>query len=234
MRCLSHGLFKALLLWAVLLGFCSPAMAQNWELARNVDGIKIYTRSVNGSEYQAFKAITKIRTSLKNLLAVMADTPSNCKWMHKCGKPTILKKVSYTERYIYQINYLPAPLWNRDIIMHTKATANKRGDEVIIRLKAAPEFCNTTKIQSCRNRDQKRSASNFVRITKAQGYYKLRKLSDRLVELTWQMHAEPGGDISGWMVNLNFLEIPLETLKGLKTHMRQLKIRKRKLRLARK
>jgi hypothetical protein len=34
------------------------------------------------------------------------------------------------------------------------------------------------------------------------------------------MHAEPGGDVFGWIANLNLVEIPFKTLKGLKSYAR--------------
>lgn len=218
MRLLAINALNAVLIVAVCLAWLSgrPASASNWKLVKNAGGIKVYTRPVRGSEYDAFKGVTRIRTSLENLLAVMADTSTNCEWMHRCGRPTVLKQVSFTDRYIYQINYLPAPLWNRDIIIHSIATANRRGDEVMIRLKAAPGFCDKHRLRACRNLDRRSAGREFVRISKARGLYRLRKLSSNLVEFTWQMHAEPGGDVAGWMSNLNIVEIPFETLKGLR------------------
>ncbi|MCP4934058.1 MAG: hypothetical protein GY927_07580 [bacterium] len=232
MRRLSISMLNAAMLLAVLLASYMPVGASEWRLAKNKGGIKIFIRPVQGSNYDAFKGVTKISTSFKKLLGVLADTPSNCRWMHQCGKPTILKQVSFKERYIYQINYLPAPLWNRDIIMHSKATINEKGDEVMVRLKAAPHFCEFKKLRSCRNLDQTRAGRDFVRITKAQGFYRLRKLSDSLVEVTWQMHAEPGGEVWGWMVNANLVEIPFETLKGLKSFIGRSKNKKIDLKLA--
>ena len=218
MRHFSINVLEALLIvMACIASFSAwPAVASEWKLARKADGIKVYTRPVRGSKYDAFKATTKIRTSLEDLIAVMADTSTNCKWMHRCGRPTVLKQVSFENRYIYQIKYFPAPFWHRDIIMHSIATANRRGDEVIIRLKAAPDFCDREKIPTCRNLDRLNAGREFVRITKAQGYYRLRKLSRSLVEFTWQMHAEPGGSVAGWMSQLSIVEIPFETLKGLR------------------
>ena len=196
---------KTIMVLAVCLASFSagPASASNWRLVKQTGGISIYTRSVMGSDFEAFKGVTRIETSFENLLAVRADTRNICKWMYRCGKPTVLKQVSFTNRYVYQINYLPAPFWNRDIIMHSVATANKRGDEVMIRLAAAPDFCDRRKLRACRNLDRRSASRKYVRITRATGFYRLRKLSDGLVEFTWQMHAEPGGDVNGWRSSMN-------------------------------
>lgn len=225
MRCFTLIAFLVVL----LAGNSSSVLASNWRLVKNSEGIKVYTRAVRGSGYEAFRGVTNLRASFKSLLAIMADTRNNCKWMHKCGKPVILKQVSFTERYIYQVNYLPAPFWNRDIIMHSLAKANKRGDVVTIKLRAVPSFCDKQKMAICRNLAQHRAGKKIVRVEKARGFFKIRKLSSEMVEVTWQMHAEPGGDVSGWMANLNLLEIPFETLKGLKSYVKANGNRKNKL-----
>lgn len=216
-HCTIHVLETLLMVVVCFTSFSAcPATASGWKLVRNADDIKVYTRPVRGSEFDAFKATTKIRTSLENLLAIMADTSTNCEWMHQCGKPAVLKQVTIANSYIYQVKYFPAPFHDRDVIIHYVAVVNKRGDEVMIRLKAAPGFCDQNRIPTCHDLDQRSTSRKFVRITKAQGYYRLRKLSDGLVEFTWQMHTEPGGSVTSWMSNLKIVEIPFETLRGLR------------------
>ncbi len=221
------------LIFGLAFGNISVAVAStktgNWQLVKNKDGIKIFTRAVKGSDYKAFRGVVKIQASFDNLLAIMADTRTNCQWMHQCGKPTVLRQVSFTERYIYQVNYLPAPLWNRDIIMHSIARANKRGDVVTIDLKAVPNYCDYRKLRACRKLSQRKAGERYVRIKQARGYFKLRKLSNALVEVTWQMHADPGGELYGWMANLNLVEIPFSTLKGLKNFVKKRKHKRTRL-----
>lgn len=232
MRCFVRCFAFLALIFIFLPSHYTMAQVSGWRLVANQDGIKVFTRVVKGSGYEAFKGVARVRANFKNLLAILADTRTNCKWMHECGKPTILKQVSFTERYIYQVNYLPAPLWNRDIIMHSVATANKKGDVVTIRLKAVPQFCDQLKLRTCRNLDQRGAGKNYVRIQKAAGFFQLRKLSNKLVEVTWQMHADPGGDVFGWMANLSLVDIPFKTLKGLKSYVKVRGNRKTRLKIA--
>lgn len=230
---------RCLLTTAVLAGLvaafmgATSARADDWRLVRDEDGVRVHMRREPGSPFQAFRASAKIRAPFERLLAVMADTPNNCLWMHGCGRSLVLKQLSLTERYVYQVNQVPAPLWPRDMIMHSRARINAARDEVTISLSAAPRFCDGEKLPACKGRDQQSAAADFVRIERAEGFYRLRKLDDNLVEVTWQMHAEPGGDISGWMADFGLADIPLKTLSALRNHTERLSGSKTRLDLAR-
>jgi hypothetical protein len=195
--------------------------AAEWQLARSEDGVRVYTRPERGSAYDAFRAVVTVRAPFESLLAVISDTPNNCRWMHGCDRSLVLAEVSLRERYVYQVNNVPAPLWPRDMIMHSKAAINAARDEVTISVEAAPRYCDTAPAAACAGRDRDSAARSFVRIERAEGFYRLRKLDAGQVEVTWQMHAEPGGDVAGWMANMSLTDIPLQTLAGLRRYAEQ-------------
>lgn len=205
--------------FVVLAG--APLEAAGWKLARSEEGVRVFTRPEPGSPYHAFRASVTIRAPFETLLAVMADTQGNCRWMHGCERTEVLSLVSFRERYVYQVNQSPPPLWPRDMIMHTRANINERGDEVTIRLAATPGFCDGSRVAACRGRDSKQSSRNFVRIGRAEGFYRLRRVDGERSEVIWQMHVEPGGDVSGWMANLALADMPLKSLSGLRRRVEE-------------
>jgi hypothetical protein len=58
--------------------------ADSWELVRDNDEVKVWTRDVDGSKIKAFRGETEIAAELTQLMAKMDDTPTDSRWMPQC------------------------------------------------------------------------------------------------------------------------------------------------------
>lgn len=84
-------------------------------------------------------------------------------------------------------------------------TYSRAGDDsVTIRVEAVPEYVPL--------RDGK------VRIPKANGQWKLEPNAEG-VNVTYQMHASPGGAIPSWLANQTVVDTPFGTLKALRSFL---------------
>ena len=70
---LQHIISK-LLVFVLLLSLFS-LKADDWELKRNKDGIKVYTRSIEESTFREFKAVSTLEGSITEIAAVIKDVP---------------------------------------------------------------------------------------------------------------------------------------------------------------
>lgn len=58
-----------------------------------------------------------------------------------------------------------------------------------------------------------------VRIPQANGQWKLVPSAEG-VNVTYQMHAVPGGSIPSWLANQTVVDTPYGTLKALRSHLK--------------
>ena len=112
----------------------------NWFLAKDQNGIEVYTREVKNKNVKEFKAVCKIKTSLESLCKLYYDMQHKPDWVFACESAKILKVISPTEKTIYIESYAPWPVKNRDVIINTVLTQNPETNEIIIKEIGIPDF----------------------------------------------------------------------------------------------
>ncbi|MCX4024610.1 START domain-containing protein [Endozoicomonas sp. SM1973] len=195
----------------LLLTLANISRANKWQQVKNKEGVKVYTRAIPGSEIHEFKGVTTINTSLASLIGVLDDVSACPQWVYQCTQPTLIQSVSFNERFVYQVNDFPFPSKNRDIILHAKLSQSPSTKAITIQLRAAPDFCHNNKKAICKQINK----SKLIRIKKSKGFYLIEPLTKNKIQITWQHHAEPGGDLPTWLVNNLITDTPFYTLKKL-------------------
>jgi len=195
---------KCLLLILLVL---IPFPESEWELKKNKDGIEVFTRSVNGSSFDEFKGITTIENcSLDTVLAVILDVKNYESLFPDCMNPKVLKQ----EGKFYNIHYIqvkaPWPVKNRDTVYEEKAVIDKNGKHAIVTLKPLPDFIV--------------EEEKFVRIREGYGFWEIEEDENGNVQVIYQFHGEPGGEIPAWLANSFVVTQPFETLVNLKNRLK--------------
>ena len=191
---------------AVALFISHVSLAEEpWLLAKDSDGIKVYVRDVSNSRLREFRGEIALTTNPERVLEVLQDVPSFYKWMPDIVTAESLK-VSDDERYHYLENAAPWPVSHRDGVYHfTYSRSNDSGTTVTtVRVEAVPDYLP--------------ARAGKVRIPRADGYWKLVATADG-VDVTYQMHADPGGSIPSWLANQTVVDTPFNTLKGLRHYL---------------
>jgi hypothetical protein len=192
------------ILWAVIL----PSIAESqWERVKNSNGIEVYVRSVSGSAIKEFKAITEVQSSISAVLALLDDTDSYTRWMHRCSEAKLLYKKNDYERIIYNVTSSPWPVDDRDIAVKSVISQNNKTAVVTITLTGLPEYIP--------------AKPKKVRMVKLNGYWMLEPLGNGKLRVTYRMHSEPGGSVPDTLVNSSLVDIPYNTLYNLKKMINQ-------------
>ena len=197
------------ILWSFL-----GAVHAEWELRKEEKGIRVYTRSVPGSQLRAFKGTVKIKASLASVLGVLDDTAACPEWVHRCKSGKVLERKSFTDVYTYKVTDMPFPTKDRDIVIHKVITQDPKSKAITIRNTAVPDF-----IPKTRN----------VRIEKSEGSYLLTPLPDGTVEVTWEQFSDPAGRIPRSLINSMIVNTPLLTLNRLRELAQTSKYQRAKL-----
>lgn len=189
-------------LMASLLAFSFCALAQEWTLSLNKDNIRVYTREVANSSLDEFKAECTINVSLSEVQEALLDADHHKDWS---AATTVSKVISRNGnvQYNYTVSDAPFPVSDRDSYM--KFTVTESEGQTRIDMVAVPTYGP--------------EKDDMVRIQKSQGFYLLEELGPNRTKVTYQLHAEPGGSIPGWLANSASTEVPYKSLKGLKEYL---------------
>lgn len=189
---------------SILLGSANAFAASHtaWNLKRSRDGIKVYTRQVPGSKYDAVKATMTVHTSLSALSALVRDTRECSKWQALCERAQAIKIISPEEMYVYQINKLPWPVSDRDVVALVKWHQNKKTLAVTMRAHA---------VTGVMPRQQ-----GLVRVTRAETRWTFMPAGHGMVKVTTEAHINPGGPIPAWVVNWLIVSSPYKTLSNMR------------------
>lgn len=185
---------------------CQLSMADEpWTLAKDADGIKVFTRSVANSSFQEFKGEIELEASVNKVVKVLKDADSFQKWMPDLAESKLLSS-SEKEQFHYLENAAPWPVSSRDGVYHfTFSHAEDVGSvATMVYVKAVPDYLP--------RQDGK------VRITTCDGFWKIVETTNG-VSVTYQAHANPGGTIPGWLVNWTVVDTPFNTLKNLREYL---------------
>ena len=192
-----------------------------YSLKLNKDGIKVYLYKHKNFNIGTFKAITYIDASLASILAVMFDNKSCPDWIHACVKSFMIKEISFSERYHYQILDIPFPFNDRDFIFHSILKQNPTTKAITIILTSISDYCNNKQSSQCNEIQQ----SSHVRVIKSIGSYKLEPC-DKGIKMTWIQHTDPTGNLPNWLVNQFLVDTPYWTLKNLAQKVKEYKYSK--------
>jgi len=211
-----HFYSKALVV--VLFLFLQPGyvLAQQWQLQKDEQGIRVYLRDYPDSDIKEFKGEIRIQAGLGSLLAVMDDTSACEDWVYNCAEPILLQKISFTERYNFQISKMPLFITNRGMVFHTQLSQEADSKTITMQMTASPDYCKDKKTESC----QYIQNIKLVAITRSNGFYKFIPEADGWTRVIWQQHIEPGGSLPGWVVNSLLLDLPFNTLNNLREIVR--------------
>lgn len=175
-----------------------------WSLKKEKEGIKVYTRLVEGSPYKEFKGVILLDTSLVSVLGLLDDVAACEDWIHRCKLGKTLEEIHTDEKYerlIYQVTRLPFPLKNRDAIYRASVSWGSENTSAKIELASEPQTIEKT---------------DYIRVVNSWGQYLVSTTDDEKVQLTWIHYADPGGILPAFLVNSMSVNIPFKSLRNFR------------------
>ena len=186
--------------------FLYGTFRSDWDLKKKSSGIEIYTRSIQGSDFDEFKGVTVISdVTLNEVLNVILDVKNYNNLFPECMNPRILKQNGKW----YDIHYIqtkgPLMLKNRDSIFEQVTVVDQNGKHALIHLKILPDYIAENE--------------NMVRVRIGSGFWDLKEDDRKNVTVTYQFHGEPGGNVPSWLVNSFVVSQPYQTLLNLRNRL---------------
>jgi len=193
-------LFSVIALATACLSVTAMAAPDEWKLAREEDGIKVFLSKVSGSRYQRFRGEVEIKADVATLSDLQENLRVACKWLYACADMRLLKNDG-DDTWVYMTTDLPWPAAPRDMVLHVHTERSDDGS-LIRHLDAAPDYAPT--------------GPGLIRVRQLSGTWKMQPLSDTRTEVTYQLQAEPAGDIPSWLANQFVVDAPMVSLKTLR------------------
>ncbi len=199
---------KTGILFIITLSFClilpgsSPA-GDGWKEVINKNGIRVFTRPVQDSGIDEFRAVAIIETEIDVLKEVMKDIPAQPQWYADCSYARVVQETGNRELIFYAVYKAPWPVTDRDIVIETKIELDPGNRWFTIHMKAMDTQLVPVK-------------SNRVRIRKMKGEWTIRKTGQRRLKVIYNLIVDPGGSLPQWLANRTSRESPYKSLLNLR------------------
>jgi hypothetical protein len=190
---------------AILLCGGVAAAGESWKLAKDAEGVKVYTRDVPNSQLEEFRGEIELGTTVDRVVKVLKDPKAFRKWMPDVIASEGLSS-SGNEQVHYMENSAPWPVSNRDGVYRFNFSRSEKGSVggVVVHVQAVPDYIPPRK--------------GKVRVPRSDGFWEIDPSASG-VKVTYQMHADPGGSIPTWMANSASVSSPFNTLKNLRAYI---------------
>ena len=213
---------KRSLCLAILLCVCTAAAhaseqkASEWKLARQdkARDIRVYLRETPGSSYNNFYAVTRVKTRLSTVVAVLSDVPATPEWIARLRATKLLKREADREMWVHSIYKLPYPFLEREAVLHSMLKQEKNG---MVEIVTRPE-------KGFIKDNPKR-----VRLLNMSSTWRLTPEKDGVVKIEMWGEGDPGGYVPPMLFNYNLPDEPAQTLKFLRQMLTREKYQKKTL-----
>lgn len=196
-----------------LIAGLSPVVAgpDGWELAREGEGIRVYTRGVPGSDFHEVRGEAVIDAGLNRLMALLDDTPACVDWMYNCKNPRLLYKASLMDRYQYVVNDFPWPATDREMIVRNRIEQDQATRTTTVTLQGVGRDALPEPAKAALP-----GPGDLVPVDRLEGFFELTPLDAGGTRVVYQLHLEPGGKLAAGVVNAKTVDNPFETLKAMR------------------
>lgn len=175
-----------------------------WETIKVKDGIQVSRRHVEGSPFVAFRGRGVVDAPPARVIAVVHDATHATEWMHQCVASWVIEKVDDRHDYTYSRSAAPWPVNARDVVLRTELVFNPA------QARAAINFVSVLY-------PQMPPQDGVVRMPFLRGHwYFWPENGGRSTRVEYQVHADPGGEVPGWIANEATKDIPLLTVEALR------------------
>ncbi len=198
---------RYIFLFVILLaGIEYLSAQQNTELKKDKNGIKVFSREIEDSDFDSFTANMVVDGTVNTFVAVIKDMEIFPDWGYNIVSVEILETSGDTLQIYYSEASAPFPFKNRDGIYlnHFRWIADSNTLFVDIEL-----LHNYLELKD-----------NLVRVS-GNGYWRVQQLDNNKLDITFHMYINSGGNIPSWLSNMFIDEAPYNTLLKLRDVMKK-------------
>lgn len=176
--------------------------SQQWELKKDDGDIQVYTRELDSTKINEYKAVLIAESTVKEALSVLTDGNTLNLWTYKTPQSRELEKISDSEFVFWMRNDFPWPIHDRDHVSRVKLS---KVNNKLFQIDISAEDSLIHKADK-----------NVVRMDLFKGYWRIQELDSDTVLIIQQMYGDPKGTLPAWVVNSVMVSFPYHSFKNLK------------------
>jgi hypothetical protein len=177
------------------------AAQDNWDLSKNKNGIKVYTRKTDSSDFKSVKVVAVMTGTCDKLSGILLGVDRNIKWVYHTKTLRLIKRFSSNELIYYAETSLPWPMRNRDQAIRINLYPDSINHSLKIITTGEPKAIPETK--------------GIVRVAYFLGIWQVKEISDGKISIEYYLNVDPGGSIPAWISNMFVAKGPYETFVNL-------------------
>jgi hypothetical protein len=198
---------RKLLLLLYLFVTLHAGAQKTWELKKDQDGIRVYSRIDDSSRFDDVKVEVTLPGRLSSLAALILDIGNYPNWSFNSAKVYVLKRVSPSELYFYSLIRSPWPASDRDLAVHLHLNQDSSTRKLYI---SADEIANYIPPKK-----------GIVRVPLSNERWIVTPLPGERIKISYELRLDPGALAPSWLINLFSTKGPYETFCHLREQLKQ-------------
>lgn len=192
---------KSLVILPLVVLLATASFAQTtWEFRKEKQGIRIFTRDVEGSAMKATRAETIFEAPVGSCISVLKDVEGFTTLFPNCIYSERISDLGDTVQTQYMRLKAPWPVTDRDYAFSYIFRAGNVKNEVKVFAKCVPSAYPHDK--------------SYIRLDKGDGLWVFTPLQGGGTKLVYEFHGSPGGSVPEWLANSSVIDSPLGMLEN--------------------
>lgn len=172
-----------------------------WQKILEQDGVEIFLAEVPGSNFKAFRSRGTVKGNIERYLALYREVGEMKKWSPKIVEKTVIREVSDIEAITYQVDDIPWPAQDRDLILNNKLFLDREEKTLKVLLYSVEDAAYPP-------------TDKYIRAQVNWAVFSIRPLTKDTTLIDFMIHADPKGEIPAWIVNQIQRKWPFKFLKN--------------------
>ena len=201
MRRLTQRFPLLLLISACTGSLCLAGTAvENWKLESDVDGVKVYSRAIEGSEFRQVKAIASVNAPMEVVVDILTDFEGYSDWMNDITDSQVIEETSESVHYVYTFEDTPWPVQDRYCV--SRMTLSREDGHAVLEFESVPRFM--------------KSRRDAIEFASYKGYWKVDRNKSGC-DIEYLVESDPGGHVPSWLANQIAYGGPSKTIHNLRS-----------------
>jgi hypothetical protein len=183
----------------------------SWIAVLDEDGVAVSRLAEARNGVNTFRAVMVMDAALSEILAALSDYENRTEWMSRCAESRVLERRADGVVVIYQRNRGVWPVSDRDAVVAESRRASADGSDVRI------DMHDTTS-------ELMPPLDGVVRVPQVESFYHLVAEGPRQTRVTYQVVANLGGRIPGFIARRVGEDLPLDTMRSLRGFVRETRL----------
>ena len=185
----------------------NPYQNAKWELISNEDSVEVYSAEIEDNDIRGVKGVFTMPYNCAYVFSVIMDSPRSFDWVDRIISSEIIEQRAPHKHLVYLAMETPFPFDDREFIYEREYSFDDDNDSIFVTMRSVPYEKDEN--------DRLRATIHYS----SQLFTSTDEGESCLVES--QTHADPGGYIPAWIVNIYQTDWPMNTSLALKEELKK-------------